>query len=1137
MAGNKAAFDAAMKRAQDYTFENAWEKALREYQRALEEFPTDPTAIANQAQALFRLQQWTPALAAYQTLLDLRPNDPFLLNRVAECYANLRQVAPAERTYMQVVAIYASQNQVREALAALRSLLELSPRHRQGRERLAELYRELGERTLASQQYLILSRQALEGPPEDLDLAVHQAEDAFNIDPNHPESRNWLYQLRRRQAETSGTQFDEATLRVTGHQKPGTGPDLQQMFNLALQYQEQGQFAAARVQFEAAAAAGLDSPALHYSLGLLYQQEGDLDAAIGRFKQSVADSEYAMSSYYALGICYRDLGEVLEATRAFESAVEQVNLLEVSRPEVTDLIELYESAAGANIAAGNLPRAASLYATLAGFLQTRRWQSGATERIAAQAQALSEEGLTNRLQSIGGPAPDPAPPPPFAAPPAIRAAGATVPQAAMTTGRTRQSAILRPITDFLRELQLRGPGAPPAAMQIPSGDGPATTSLATQMHLPELNGADLAGPPVDLSHLPAMVPAPGFATGLLADVGLPADPEVGALVDVIDRLIAEKLWMAAVDCCFEVIRLDPEYLPVHLRLAQIMHAQGRMEDAVAKLQSVIDTYLVRGELDHAVRVFEELIALQPDNINIRMRLISLFIDLSRPGSAVAQYLDLAELFYTSGQHERAMDELRRARTLAPQHVVVRARIGQYLLRDDKPEEALPEFSRALQVDPEYPAALVGVFVSMAILGNETEWDVLETMLGVAARLDRRREMEEQLRGFALTYSRPELEYARALVNDLPLPADEMDPADREALEQQQLHAQFDALDAGLRLLPAGDRSPLALLLRFRRAHLAVAQRDGARAVTLLGECLGLLDSGTPIRTSRPNLAFMKLPTHLDIYQPLAQAFVAQGDPGRAVECLQRAKAIAAYDRGIYTMLAELYFRQGQLGAALTALDELINHYQELGQLEKVIETLGYMARLAPNNITVRQKLADTYLKIGYLDRGLAELDALGDLQHKAGRVKDALHTYQRSADIYWQMGNFPQAFTIYDRIVRLAPFDVDTRQQLIHLYITSGQIAAAVSEQKVLADLFLKQKRSKEAIAALHELIALAPSDPEPYYALAEVLAAQDEFGQAARLYGRLRRLEPAKDAQLAALQTEMQRRAKESRPQPAGGR
>ena len=72
--------------------------------------------------------------------------------------------------------------------------------------------------------------------------------------------------------------------------------------------------------------------------------------------------------------------------------------------------------------------------------------------------------------------------------------------------------------------------------------------------------------------------------------------------------------------------------------------------------------------------------------------------------------------------------------------------------------------------------------------------------------------------------------------------------------------------------------------------------------------------------------------------------------------------------------------------------------------------LGYMARLAPNNIAVRRKLADSYLKRGMIDAGLAELDLLSNLQRKEGMIKDAVITLQRASDIYWTTGQFQQSF-------------------------------------------------------------------------------------------------------------------------------
>lgn len=1138
MAGNKAAFDAAMKRAQGYAFENAWDKALREYQRALDEFPDNPELRTNLAQTYFRLQQWPAALEAYGGLLRLRPSDPFVLGRIAECQVSLGRTPDAEATYSQVATVYLSSNQVREALAALRSVLGINPANRSAHERMADIYRGMGERNLAIGEYLTLSHLAFDTPTGDLDGAVKYAEVAFNLDSNNSPAREWLYSLRRRQAEATGTQFDEKTLRIIAAGGALAPQDLEQMYQLAVQYQEKGQYSAALVQFEAAQQAGLATPGLRYNLGLLYQQGRQWPKAIEQFRQALDDAEFAMSCHYALGECYRETGQAVEATHAFEAAVGLVDLAHVGKAEVADLVDLYRAAADANMATGDVPRAASLYDGLATFLQSRRWKTGFTEALVARARDLGDQGLLGRLGSIGGNGADATGrrdlgTSPLRSPAPVEA-GAPVPQAAGNMARGVHSGALRPITDFLRSKD--PPAAPagpadtePPAASAPHSDPPADHAGPVATAPPEPAPAPGGAVRARVQALPSALgsndegAAPGLR-GLLAQEGMPLDPLARDLVDTVDRLIAAEHWAAAIDAAYEVVYRDADYLPIHLRMAEVYQAQHQTDDAIVKLQTVVDVYMVRGQLANAARVFPELIALQPDNVNIRTKLATLLLDLGQTEGAVAQYLDLAEMYNSSGQQERALEELRRLRGLVPASAEVRLRTGLYLLRADRPSEALSEFSRALQLDPDNRPALVRLFVTLALLHNDTQWDVLGTLLDWATDPAARSAIRDELRGFALTADRPELFYALALLNDL-----EAQPA---GTADAALRAQIDALDNGLGLLPADPADALGLLLRFRRGHLALAAKDGRRAVDLFNAVLTAVNAGDIAPLPRPNLPFLKLPSRLDIYQPLAQAHVLAGDNGKAIETLQTAKAYAPYDRAIYTQLAELYFLQGQLGAALVALDELISHYQGNGQIEKVIETLGYMAKLAPNNITVRQKLADTYLKIGYIDLGLSELEVLAELQRKAGLGRESVKTFQRGADIYWQMGQMTEAFTIYDRVVRMAPGDVDARQQLIHLYITAGRLADATREQKKIAEIYLQQKQSQHAIAALHELIALAPNDTESYYALAEVLAAQREFGQAARLYNRLRRLEPAKDAQLAALQADMQRLAQDQ----AGG-
>jgi tetratricopeptide (TPR) repeat protein len=444
---------------------------------------------------------------------------------------------------------------------------------------------------------------------------------------------------------------------------------------------------------------------------------------------------------------------------------------------------------------------------------------------------------------------------------------------------------------------------------------------------------------------------------------------------------------------------------------------------------------------------------------------------------------------------------------------------------DRPAEALAEFGRALQLDPENVPALVRTYITLVLLDRDTQWDALQTVLAGAREGAKREIIGEEVRSYALTTDRPALYYALGLLYELEEPEEPLDEAGEMEFAKTRLGAMREAFEQGLSVMHPGERSALAVVMRWRAAAAALGLHDGAAAVAHYHEVVDLLNDPTLEESPRPNLEFIKLPAKHQIYAPLADAYTLQGQTAEAIEALQAAKTHLPYNREIYTKLAELYFRKGQLGAALAAMEELVNHYQETFQTEKMLEALGYMARLAPNNIAVRRKLADSYLKRGMIDAGLAELDLLSNLQRKEGMIKDAVITLQRASDIYWTTGQFQQSFEIYDKILRMMPGDVDVRLQLINLYIQMGRLTDAVREQKTLAEICLAQNQTRLAEAALHQLIALAPQDPDGYYSLAQLLANDGKFDQAARLYGRLQRLEPH-NPKLAQLQAEMQRRA-----------
>jgi len=160
--------------------------------------------------------------------------------------------------------------------------------------------------------------------------------------------------------------------------------------------------------------------------------------------------------------------------------------------------------------------------------------------------------------------------------------------------------------------------------------------------------------------------------------------------------------------------------------------------------------------------------------------------------------------------------------------------------------------------------------------------------------------------------------------------------------------------------------------------------------------------------------------------------------------------------------------------------------------------------------------------------GLAEFDTLGELQLKAGLLKDAMGTYEQAAGLYFTLGQHERAIGIYERIVRLAPRDMEARERLVNMYIQVGRIGEAVECERSMAEFYSAEGRTEGAIAALHQLLALAPDDVRALHTLAQELISLEEYGQAARLYARLLRLEPEND-RVPILHTEMLRMAREA--------
>jgi tetratricopeptide (TPR) repeat protein len=1051
-----------------------WDEALRAAVMALQEFPADPDARIAAGAALMHTGKLDQSLQIFEELRAADPKNTFHLAYIAQIHARRGNVAAAVASYRELADLHVAQRRPAQALEVLRELLKLDPNLDDQRARLARLYEDAGGIREAVAEHLTLAqRQFAAGR---LDDAAASAETALRLDPNSREAKDQIVVLRDAMAHAAGIDAPAQTaagpelkVNISGM----TGALRSQQFQIekiieqAIKAQEAGDVAAAAGFYEQALEAGLERADVFYSLGLLYQERGDHKSAVGVLTRAAADHEYALSAHFALGSAYQELGQLPQAAQEFEQTIRLVDLGSIGRAEADDLIAMYESAATIYQQIGDIARAAALYDTLAKFLESKRWGRERAGEFKQRSKELSERNLFANLRTLGtgalAPPPEPEPIEPE-------------PSLSETWGK------IRPITDFLR------------------GDRIGTTgSLGEQGDPQPLRSESL----LMLDSLPPP-PAPTFAPATrLSTAGL--DEETAGWVTLSGKYLDQSLIDAALDACHEVVRLNMEYLPIHLRMGEIYERQGRPEEALAKYQLLIDTYRVRGESEPAIDVYYRFIDLSPDTINARTRLAEILKQADRTDEATEQLLQVASTYFRLGQTNKALEEYRRLLQWAPKNRDVHAHYGLTLLKLERYEAALGEFRKALELSsPNDPIAIARMNMTLALMGDQPAavWD---SLAGLLEQLKQHpgafNPVQAEYRAALLTADAPILHYILAVIQQS---AGQHTSA---LLELEQAQALLDE-DVDL-LLP-----PVLVYQAAADSYIALGNAEEALEMLRKGQAV----AGRAEQNPAIKHAFARPLAKGDLVRRMAEAYAASDDLGGAEQALLEARQLLPYDRAIYTKLADVYFRQGKLTEAIAQLEDLATHYEERQQLDRAIEMLEYALKLAPNHSTISGRLARMHLRRGYLDKGVEGLVRAAELQRKAGHLKDAVASLQEAAQVHWMLSEHEKARQMYDKIVQIAPNDVEARQWLSLMYTLQSRTSEAIAEKKQIARIFAQQRDYDGAIAELHQIIGLDQKDLDAYYLLGDMLMRREEYGQAVQLYNRMLKMEGVEAERIEAL-------------------
>jgi tetratricopeptide (TPR) repeat protein len=164
-----------------------------------------------------------------------------------------------------------------------------------------------------------------------------------------------------------------------------------------------------------------------------------------------------------------------------------------------------------------------------------------------------------------------------------------------------------------------------------------------------------------------------------------------------DAYATQGFTVKAIAMYKKISKLKPSLESV-LKLAELYTQQGLFNDARAQYLQVAEEFLKSGELDNAVRIFQKILEMDPENTSMRIRLAEVYVRLGKKTEAWQIFSAAAETLRSKGNLPGAEAVLQRMLTLDPGNSYALLMQGRNLLESGDAEAAAEFLQKVSNLD-------------------------------------------------------------------------------------------------------------------------------------------------------------------------------------------------------------------------------------------------------------------------------------------------------------------------------------------------------------------------------------------------------------------------------------------------------
>ena len=726
MPGREDIFQKAMSDGHSAAWDQQWDKAAAAYQNALKESPDHPKALSSLGLALFQLQRYEDSLAAYQHAARVSPTDPVMLEKVAQLSEHLGNLPQAIQSAMQAAELYIKNKEAEKAVENWLRVTQLDPDHLNAHSYLAMVHERLDQAQQAVTEYLAMASllqrsgkadRAAEMVGRALRLIpgsqeAHQAQsilksgqllpkpmrprggtgplrmsqvrkmeppgpDESGLDPVAEARQKALTRLAEILFEY-GEGGGESSSTRQGMQAivKGTGPLGQQNARImillhlsqAIDAQTKGEDMQAAEELEKALEAGFKDPAVYFDLGMLRAKGENIENGLRYLQQAVKHNNYALGTRLLMGDALEQLGRLPAASIEYMEALKLADAAVVP-PEQADAIrQLYEPLIESQSTQADEAAHKQLCRNIKDLLLRPGWRAQ-VRQAREQLPKMADGSLPMPLAEI-----------------LTQAQSSQVIEA---IGRVHQLARAGHLRSAMDEAFYSLRFAP---TYLP------LHTLIGDLLIQDGRVQDAIAKYTVVAQAYSIRGEAAQATTLLHRIIQTAPMDFAVRTRLVDHLIAggqvdEALgeYLDLADIYYRLAELDMARKTYTAALHLAQQSSNNREWSIKFLQRMVDIDMQHLDWKQALRVFEQLRTLRPDDMSVRKNLIDLNLRLNQPSQSSAELENFISYLENAGQRADAIPFLEELVQENPGQSAIRRTLAEEYRQVGQVIEAISQF--------------------------------------------------------------------------------------------------------------------------------------------------------------------------------------------------------------------------------------------------------------------------------------------------------------------------------------------------------------------------------------------------------------------------------------------------------------